>query len=139
MAFSLDDYSSFQHAKQILAIASDRVVPAVLVGTKADLKAEQKVTKEEALSVANDMGFPYQETSAASDANVEHAFQLAVTLVLANIHHTQLTRSLELEKKEQKTRPIKGVLKRFKSIRRKKVVHPDDTSSTNSHLYITTL
>lgn len=130
VAFSLADFPSFQHAKQIISLASNERTPSILVGTKADLKRERKVSNDEALAAANVLGCPYLETSAPTGVNVEQAFQLAVGLVLADLHKTQLTQSLELEKKQQKSKPIKGILKRWKSIRRRKVHSTIDTPST---------
>lgn len=138
VAFSLADLSSFQHAKQVVALASNAAL-IILVGTKADLKSERQVSGDEALAAANDLGCPYLETSAASGCNVEHLFRLAVSLMLVDLNKARMTRSLELEKKQQKSTPIKGVLKRWRSIRRKKVHSTDYSSVIPSLGYLSTV
>ena len=134
VAFSLADMSSLKKAKQIAALNYDRNTPIILVGTKADVK-EREVSRSEALSFASSLGCTYLETSSASGFNVERSFQLAVSLVLADLRKDKLTHSLELEKNDQKTNRIVGVVKLWKSMRRKKHLTADISTSTPSVCY----
>ncbi len=103
-----------------------------------DLRAsERTVSEEEALSVANNLCCPYKEISAACDQNVELVFQIAVNLVMTKIRKVQETHCLELEKKEEKSKPIKGVLKRWKSIRLRKT--DTQTKISKTHVFVSTL
>ena len=138
VTFSLEDFSSWEHAKRLLVTASDKRVPAILVGTKADLKSDQAVTAEEALSVANEMRCHYLETSAASGMNVEQIFQLAVNLVMEKICQSQLLQSLKLEKKEHNLQPFRGVLRRWNSIRHRKT-EPFLSDISSNQILINTL
>ena len=84
VAFSLADLSSLQYARQIIALASNKMVSIDLVGTKADLKSERQVSSEATLSLHKNMVCPNLETSAASGFNVHYLYQLAVDLVWLN-------------------------------------------------------
>ena len=137
-AFLLADLSSLQYAKQIIALASNKMVSIVLVGTKADLKSERQVSSEAILSLSNNMGCPYLETHAASGFNVHHLYQLAVNLVLAELRRAQMTRSLEVEKKQKKRKLVSSLLRRCTSVRQSKK-NIKNSSITRSVRFISSL
>ena len=138
VAFSLADLSSLQYAKQIIALFSNKMVSIVLVGTKADLKSERQVSSEAILTLSNNMGCPYLETSAASGFNVHHLYQLAVNLVLAELRKAQMTRSLEVEKKQKKRKLVSSLLRRWTSVRQSKK-NIKNLSITRSVCFISSL
>lgn len=55
--------------------------PFILVGNKSDL-LKREVSKEEAVSVAQEYSVPYYETSALKGKNVEELFQMATRMAL---------------------------------------------------------
>ena len=138
VAFSLADLSSLQYAKQIISLASNKMVSIVLVGTKADLKSERQVSSEAILSLSNNMGCPYLETSAASGFNVHHLYQIAVNLVLAELRRAQMTRSLEVEKKQKKRKLVSSLLRRWTSVGQSKK-NIKNSSITRSVRFISSL
>lgn len=50
-------------------------MPIVVLGNKADLTDERRVTKDEARAHCQGLGFPYLPTSAKTGLNVETAFR----------------------------------------------------------------
>ena len=77
--FSITETESFAHTQefrdQICRVLDDEQVPFILVGNKADLKDERKVTTREGETKAREWGCPYIETSAKTRDNVEEAYQ----------------------------------------------------------------
>ena len=138
VAFSLTDLSSLQYAKQIIALASNKMVSIVLVGTKEDLKSERQVSSEAILSLSNNLGCPYLETSAASGFNVHHPYQLAVNLELTELRKAQMTLSLEVEKKHKKRKLVSSLLRRWTSARQSKK-NIKNSSITRSVRFISSL
>lgn len=82
VAFSIVDSHSLQQAMQMFEQLHCPDICTVLVGTKADLKAEREVSRAEACLAAGQFSSPYVETSAASSINVRQLFNLAANLVL---------------------------------------------------------
>lgn len=82
VAFSIVDSHSLQQAMHMFEQLQTPALCTILVGTKADLKAEREVSRAEASTAAGQFSSPYVETSAASNINVKQLFNLAANLVL---------------------------------------------------------
>merc|ERR1711976_779496 len=67
----------------------------VLCGNKVDLEDCRSVTSERAKEMAQELGLPYYETSAATGEGVDEAIDGLLTLVMARIE-----RSLEEERRK---------------------------------------
>jgi hypothetical protein len=67
-------------AKEILR--TQGLIPAVLVGTKVDLKSERVVTKDEGRDLAKELGAFYLETSTSNDQNILAMFQHLVDVII---------------------------------------------------------
>jgi len=77
IVYSVTDYNSFQHIDSWLSEVNRHAPESILkllVGNKADLQEERKVSLEEAQEYASKLGFEFLETSAKNAANVEAAF-----------------------------------------------------------------
>lgn len=84
VTFSLDSRSSLDYATHLLQFSSSATPPAVLVGTKQDLKTKKDIPLDEIQSLADSLSLPYIETSAAANVNVSEAFVLATEIGLIN-------------------------------------------------------
>ena len=60
---------------------SGDLVSVVLVGNKCDLEDARAVSVEKASMVAEQLGFPYVETSAKDGTNIKEAFELLTDLI----------------------------------------------------------
>ena len=77
VAFSLDSRSSLNYATHLLQFSKSSRPPAILLGTKQDLKDKREVSFNEAKGLAKGLNLPYIETSAATNFNVKEALVLA--------------------------------------------------------------
>ena len=77
VTFSLESRSSLKYATHLLQFSSSSRPPAILVGTKQDLKTKREISFNEAQSLADSLSLPYIETSAAANVNVKEVFVLA--------------------------------------------------------------
>lgn len=79
--FSIDDRTGFETLKQyrrhICRVIDREDFPMLLVANKSDLEEQRKVSREEALDLANLWGpnCEYIETSAKEDQEVQNAFE----------------------------------------------------------------
>ncbi|SPO35669.1 probable SEC4-like Rab/GTPase [Pseudozyma flocculosa] len=77
LVFDVTDEKSFQNVRtwhsNIEQHASEGV-SKILVGNKSDWEEKRAVTTEQGEELARELGIPYIETSAKSNANVEEAF-----------------------------------------------------------------
>ncbi|KYQ99923.1 Ras GTPase [Tieghemostelium lacteum] len=69
---SFEAVTSFRD--QILRVKDIATYPIVIIGNKADLDKERKVTAMEGKELARSFGAPFLETSAKSRVNVEESF-----------------------------------------------------------------
>jgi len=69
---SFEELSTFRN--QILRTKDADKVPMILVGNKSDLEQYRQVPTSVGANLAAQWGIPFQETSAYTRANVEHAF-----------------------------------------------------------------
>lgn len=60
---------------------SGDLVSVVLVGNKCDLEDSRSVSADRASAVAEQLGFPYVETSAKDGTNIKEAFELLTDLI----------------------------------------------------------
>lgn len=67
-------------ATQVKELSGD-LVSVVLVGNKCDLEDARAVSAEKASMVAEQLGFPYVETSAKDGTNIKEAFELLTDLI----------------------------------------------------------
>ncbi|XP_033208529.1 GTP-binding protein Rit2 [Belonocnema kinseyi] len=78
ICYSVTDRHSFQEAleyrKLICRVRANEDTPLVLVGNKFDLQQQRKVTTEEGKVLANQLGCPFYETSAALRQFIDDAF-----------------------------------------------------------------
>ena len=91
LCFSLTDRSSFDSVhkwmNQINSLAPKEVL-IILIGNKADLVDERKVTDEEARRLAHEFNIHYFESSAATGQNIEEAFNFAGEKLIEQIDKT---------------------------------------------------
>eukprot|EP00096_Caligus_rogercresseyi_P001100 TRINITY_DN11718_c0_g1_i1.p1 TRINITY_DN11718_c0_g1~~TRINITY_DN11718_c0_g1_i1.p1 ORF type:complete len:203 (+),score=86.67 TRINITY_DN11718_c0_g1_i1:43-609(+) len=77
IVFDLTNPTSFLNLKQWLEEISEFAegsLPKILVGNKADLSERRRVSREEAMSFAENTQMTYIETSALESTNVKQAF-----------------------------------------------------------------
>ncbi|XP_011263535.1 GTP-binding protein Rit2 isoform X2 [Camponotus floridanus] len=78
ICYSVTDRHSFQetmeYRKLISRVRANEDIPLVLVGNKYDLQQQRKVTTEEGKALAEELGCPFYETSAALRQFVDDAF-----------------------------------------------------------------
>ena len=134
VAFSIDNRSSLDYATHLLQFSCSSRPPAILLGTKSDLKGKREVSFEEAQSLADGLSLPYIETSSAANFNVKEAFVLATEMGLISRNQTDdlFTESIfedsgylsSMEKRDQKKvssgKSIKGLIKKWKNMRKEK-------------------
>jgi len=77
MVYDVTNYESFEHVEEWLnevnRHASESTLK-LLVGNKADLQEDKKVSSEDAKNFADKLGISFLETSAKNATNVEAAF-----------------------------------------------------------------
>jgi small GTP-binding protein len=134
VTFSLDSRSSLNYATHLLQFSSSSRPPAILVGTKQDLKAKREIPSNEIQSLADSLNLPYIETSAATNVNVSEAFVLATEIGLINKNQCdQIFSDSNLEDsgylssgsfKQQKPtgskRFVKGLIQKWKNSRKER-------------------
>ncbi|CAH1800035.1 unnamed protein product [Owenia fusiformis] len=85
LVFSVADRSSFDQIykfhKQILRVKDRDEFPMILVGNKADLEHQRRITHDEGASIARELKIPYIEASAKVRMNVDQAFYDLVRIV----------------------------------------------------------
>ncbi|KAG8040462.1 hypothetical protein G9C98_002458 [Cotesia typhae] len=79
ICYSVTDRHSFQEVPEYRKLISrvrvnEEYIPLVLVGNKFDLQSQRKVTTEEGKVLANQLGCPFFETSAALRQFIDDAF-----------------------------------------------------------------
>ncbi|XP_050452088.1 GTP-binding protein Rit2 isoform X2 [Cataglyphis hispanica] len=78
ICYSVTDRHSFQetmeYRKLISRVRANEDIPLVLVGNKCDLQQQRKVTPEEGKALAEELGCPFYETSAALRQFIDDAF-----------------------------------------------------------------
>ncbi len=67
---------------ELHAAVAEPNVKSLMVGNKADLTDQRKVSFEEGKKVADELGLPYLETSAKTGDNVKHAFGIIAYLLV---------------------------------------------------------
>ncbi|XP_012135194.1 ras-related protein interacting with calmodulin isoform X2 [Megachile rotundata] len=87
ICYSVTDRHSFQEAleyrKLITRVRANEDIPLVLVGNKFDLQHQRKVTTEEGKALADQLGCPFYETSAALRQFIDDAFYSLVRQIRA--------------------------------------------------------
>ncbi|KAG9435194.1 GTP-binding protein Rit2 isoform X1 [Apis mellifera carnica] len=87
ICYSVTDRHSFQEAleyrKLITRVRANEDIPLVLVGNKFDLQHQRKVTTEEGKALAEQLGCPFYETSAALRQFIDDAFYSLVRQIRA--------------------------------------------------------
>ncbi|XP_077999821.1 ras-related protein R-Ras2-like [Glandiceps talaboti] len=85
LVYSVTDKGSFEEIykfhRQILRVKDMDEFPMILVGNKADLENQRKVTTEEASELAQQLRLEYIEASAKNRMNVENSFHQLVRVV----------------------------------------------------------
>ncbi|XP_018405328.1 PREDICTED: GTP-binding protein Rit2 [Cyphomyrmex costatus] len=78
ICYSVTDRHSFQetmeYRKLISRVRANENIPLVVVGNKFDLQHHRKVTTEEGKALADELGCPFYETSAALRQFIDDAF-----------------------------------------------------------------
>ena len=85
LVYDLTNRESFEHITTWLYEADTYCVPEgsrIIVGNKADICNKREVDCGDAMRIANELGFPYIETSAWTQENVMECFKLAVATEL---------------------------------------------------------
>lgn len=135
VTFSLDSRSSLNYATHLLQFSSSSRPPAILVGTKQDLKTKREIPFDEIQSLADSLSLPYIETSAATNVNISEAFVLATEIGLISKNQCdQVFSDSNLEDsgylssgnfKQQKSptsskRFVKGLIQKWKKSRKER-------------------
>eukprot|EP00823_Brevimastigomonas_motovehiculus_P001356 TRINITY_DN11886_c0_g1_i1.p1 TRINITY_DN11886_c0_g1~~TRINITY_DN11886_c0_g1_i1.p1 ORF type:complete len:203 (+),score=43.67 TRINITY_DN11886_c0_g1_i1:205-813(+) len=87
LVYAVNSQQSFRELSQfrdrILLVSEDREVPVpmVLVGNKADLTSERKVSTEEGKALAKEWNIPFVECSALKGTGCNEAFAAAVRAI----------------------------------------------------------
>ena len=76
----------------------------ILLGNKADLEEERKVSKEEGLALAEQNGLIFMETSCVSNCNVSSAFETLIEITNTEMRNNNCQRL--------KTNYVKGNIKK---------------------------
>ncbi|XP_029154795.1 GTP-binding protein Rit2 isoform X2 [Nylanderia fulva] len=96
ICYSVTDRHSFQetmeYRKLISRVRANEDIPLVLVGNKCDLQQQRKVTTEEGKALAEELGCPFYETSAALRQFVDDAFFSLVRQIRAKERSRNLHR-----------------------------------------------
>ena len=78
LIYDVTNLQTFENVKnwvnQIREEASTKVV-IYIAANKIDMETERKVTKQEGESLAQELGFPFMETSAKSGININETFE----------------------------------------------------------------
>eukprot|EP00042_Codosiga_hollandica_P054603 m.741892 g.741892 ORF g.741892 m.741892 type:complete len:192 (-) comp58944_c0_seq2:159-734(-) len=87
--FALDNRDSFESTadlrETVLRVHESKAnIPFILIGNKADLSTQRKVTREEAEARARQWSVPYLETSAKTKTNVDTAFLDLVRMIVSS-------------------------------------------------------
>ncbi|KAM8927323.1 ras-related protein R-Ras [Pelodytes ibericus] len=110
LIYAINDRGSFNEISkfhtQILRVKDRDEFPMILVGNKADLDLQRQVTKEEALSFAQENHIPYMEASAKIRLNVDESFHELVRAI-RKFHEMESppTPAVNPKKKESKSCP----------------------------------
>nr|KAF7394279.1 hypothetical protein H0235_016874 [Vespula pensylvanica] len=87
ICYSVTDRHSFQEAleyrKSISRVRPNEHIPLVLVGNKFDLQHQREVSTEEGKALAEQLGCPFYETSAALRQFIDDAFYSLVRQIRA--------------------------------------------------------
>ena len=67
-----------EYKKLINKVRASEDIPLILIGNKCDLQHQRKVTMEEGLTLAQQFGCPFFETSAALRHFVDDAFHTLI-------------------------------------------------------------
>jgi len=77
-----DTLNNLKNWQNELHAADTHDIKSLMVGNKADLTDQRKVSFEEGKKVADELGLPYLETSAKTGENVKHAFGIIAYLLV---------------------------------------------------------
>ena len=87
LGYDITDYDSFKNIESFwipIAKNNNKCKKFYLVGNKIDLEEERKVSKEEAIKLANKYGFPFCEVSAKYYINVKELFEDILNYIIFN-------------------------------------------------------
>ncbi|KAJ3229697.1 hypothetical protein HDU81_005163 [Chytriomyces hyalinus] len=102
--FSLCETESFEHTQefrdQICRVLDDETVPFILIGNKADLTSQRKVSSRDAEAKAKQWNCAYLEASAKTRVNVEEAFLTLMRKIRERKEKAQAGAGGETGKKE---------------------------------------
>ena len=130
MVFSLENQSSLTTARQLLESVRTSSLPAVLIGTKCDLRSNERILSyDEALTFAKEHGCTYVETSSAVNINIFEAFQSAISAV---VMQSEVVEVVKLEKKNSTRRKVRSIWSRLTRFRKDKKLIDSLTASPDS-------
>ncbi len=87
LGYDITDYNSFKNIESFWiprAKNNNECKKFYLVGNKIDLEEERKVSKKEAIELANKYGFPFCEVSAKCYINVKELFEDILNYIIFN-------------------------------------------------------
>jgi small GTP-binding protein len=96
IAFDLTNRESFGNVRKWYDIIKEVVIPniiLIIVGNKVDLSDERKVSTEEGMDLAKELGVYYMETSAKTNKNIGELFEW-VALQILNINIEEVKDSI---------------------------------------------
>lgn len=132
--FSLSSQPSLDLARELLLTAQTSSLPAVLAGTKCDLRSNERVISyDDALTFAEENGCKYVETSSAVNINVCEAFQTAISMiVLQQQSMKEHTHICKVVKKHSTRSKFHSIWSRFNRFRRDKKLFDSLAVSPNT-------
>ena len=93
IVFDLTDRESFENVRKWYDIIKKVVLPniiLILVGNKVDLSDERKVSIEDGMGLAKELGGYYMETSAKTNENIDDLFEwIALQIINTNIENVK--------------------------------------------------
>lgn len=134
VVFSLENQSSLTTARQLLESVRTSSLPAVLIGTKCDLRSNERILSyDEALTFANEYGCTYVETSSAVNINIFEAFQSAISaVVMKKPADEEAVKVVKIEKKNSTRRKVRSIWSRLTRFRKDKKLLDSLVASPNS-------
>ena len=78
LIYDVTNVQTFENVKQWVSQIREEASPNVIIyiaGNKIDMEEERKVNKEEGEKLAEELGFPFVETSAKSGININETFE----------------------------------------------------------------
>lgn len=130
ICYSISDRRSFDevlsHKKLIDRVRCQEDIPIIVAGNKCDLEHLRKISTEEGKRLADQLGAPFFETSAALRQCVDDVFHGLVREIRRK-EHEKLVAAEKLTRKQQRRKLVQTFLNRFNFFKRRSSSSSEDT------------